>query len=73
MPVAVGVSVGLAVGDTLFAGGVGRTDLPGGDFKQEVASIRSKLFALDDETRVLPGHGPETRIETEKSDNPFVS
>jgi glyoxylase-like metal-dependent hydrolase (beta-lactamase superfamily II) len=59
-------------GDTLFAGGVGRTDLPGGDFAQEVASIRSKLFALDDETRVLPGHGPETRIEIEKSDNPFV-
>ena len=58
-------------GDTLFAGSIGRTDLPGGSLDTEVASIRAKLFTLDPDTRVLPGHGPETRIREEKAENPF--
>ncbi len=59
-------------GDTLFQGSVGRTDLWGGDMDQEIASIRGKLFRLDDETLVYPGHGPPTRIEIEKRTNPFA-
>ena len=52
----------LIAGDTLFAGSIGRTDLPGGDFDQIIASLRTRLLALPDETRVLPGHGPGTTI-----------
>jgi len=59
-------------GDTLFAGSIGRTDLPGGDYDQEMASIVDKLLVLPDETVVLPGHMMETRIGTEKEMNPFV-
>jgi glyoxylase-like metal-dependent hydrolase (beta-lactamase superfamily II) len=59
-------------GDTLFAGSIGRTDLPGGSFETEAASIRSRLYTLDPETLVLPGHGPTTRIGEEKETNPFV-
>jgi glyoxylase-like metal-dependent hydrolase (beta-lactamase superfamily II) len=59
-------------GDTLFRGSVGRTDLPGGDFREEERSIRTRLYALDPETRVFPGHGPETRIGREKSQNAVV-
>jgi hydroxyacylglutathione hydrolase len=59
-------------GDTLFAGGIGRTDLWGGDFDQEIASIRERLFALDDRTRVIPGHGPATTIGQERRRNPFL-
>jgi len=59
-------------GDTLFAGSIGRTDLPGGDYAQEMASIIDKLLVLPDETRVLPGHMQETRIDAEKQMNPFV-
>ena len=62
----------LFVGDTLFAGSVGRTDFPGGDFETLKASIRKKLFALADEVRVYTGHGPETTIGEEKRHNPFV-
>lgn len=60
-------------GDTLFAGSIGRTDLPGGDFDTLSESIRTKLYALPNETIVYPGHGPETTIEDEKAYNPFVS
>lgn len=59
-------------GDTLFAGSIGRTDLPGGDYDQEMASIIDKLLVLPDDTRVLPGHMQETRIDAEKQTNPFV-
>jgi glyoxylase-like metal-dependent hydrolase (beta-lactamase superfamily II) len=58
-------------GDTLFAGSVGRTDLPGGDTSQELASIRERLFPLGD-LPVFPGHGLVTTIDTERVSNPFV-
>lgn len=59
-------------GDLLFAGSVGRTDLPGGDFETLLASIREKLLPLDPSTRVLPGHGPSTTIGAELESNPFL-
>src|SRR6185503_8108325 len=59
-------------GDTLFAGSIGRTDLWGGDHGQEPRSIRERLLALDDEVRVVPGHGPETTIGRERRRNPFL-
>jgi glyoxylase-like metal-dependent hydrolase (beta-lactamase superfamily II) len=62
----------LLSGDTLFAGSIGRTDLWGGDYEQEIASIRERLLALDDATRVIPGHGPETTIGRERRRNPFL-
>lgn len=58
-------------GDTLFADSIGRTDLPGGDYEQELASIRERLFPLGD-LPVYPGHGRPTSIEREKISNPFV-
>jgi len=60
------------VGDTLFAGSIGRTDFEGGNFETLIASIREKLFRLADDTRVLTGHGPETTIGSEKQSNPFA-
>ncbi|HEY5281413.1 MAG TPA: MBL fold metallo-hydrolase, partial [Polyangia bacterium] len=63
----------LFAGDTLFAESVGRTDLPGGSFVDIAASIRTKLYVLPEETRVIPGHGPETTIGYEREHNPFVS
>ena len=60
------------VGDALFAGSIGRTDFPGSSFEVLARSIREKLYKLPDETRVLPGHGPETTIGREKRSNPFV-
>jgi hydroxyacylglutathione hydrolase len=59
-------------GDTLFAGTVGRTDLPGGDSEQIVRSIQERLRPLPDTTRVIPGHGPATLIGKEKQSNPFM-
>ena len=59
-------------GDVLFKAGIGRTDLPGGDFDTLVASIRNKLFILPDHVRVYSGHGPETTIGEEKTSNPFL-
>lgn len=59
-------------GDTLFAGSIGRTDLPGGDLQQLLASIRDQLLVLPDGTVVLPGHGPDTAIGRERSGNPFL-
>jgi glyoxylase-like metal-dependent hydrolase (beta-lactamase superfamily II) len=60
------------VGDALFAGSIGRTDFPGGDFNTLLSSIQKKLFKLGDEVKVLSGHGPETTIGREKRSNPFV-
>ena len=60
-------------GDTLFYGGVGRTDLPGGNYQAIIQSIKEKLFALPDAMRVYSGHGPPTTIGREKKYNPFVS
>ena len=60
------------VGDTLFAGSIGRTDFPGGDFSTLISSIKTKLFKMEDDIRVFSGHGPETSIGTEKRHNPFV-
>ncbi len=59
-------------GDALFNQSIGRADLPGGDLKTLVQSIKNRLFKLDDDTTVYPGHGPETTIGDEKLANPFV-
>ncbi|MDD6473793.1 MAG: MBL fold metallo-hydrolase [Bacteroidales bacterium] len=59
-------------GDALFAGSVGRTDLEGGDHSRLIQSIRDKLFTLPSHTKVYPGHGPMTDIETEKNYNPYL-
>jgi glyoxylase-like metal-dependent hydrolase (beta-lactamase superfamily II) len=59
-------------GDTLFAGSIGRTDLPGGDMRSMNTSLRTKLLSLADDTVVLPGHGPSTTIGRERVSNPFL-
>lgn len=61
----------LISGDALFAGSIGRTDLPGGDSKLLLKSIQTKLFGLSDDVKVIPGHGPSTTIGAEKRYNPF--
>jgi glyoxylase-like metal-dependent hydrolase (beta-lactamase superfamily II) len=63
----------LLAGDTLFAGSVGRTDLPGGDGPTLIRSIHSKLLPLPDSTVVIPGHGPKTTIGNERATNPFLA
>jgi len=60
------------VGDVLFAGSIGRTDLPGGNYQQLLNSIHTKLMGLPDDTVVYSGHGPETTIGTERRSNPFL-
>lgn len=62
----------LIAGDTLFAGSIGRTDLPGGNFDKIIRSLHEKLLTLPDETVVVPGHGPLTTIGTERESNPFL-
>jgi hydroxyacylglutathione hydrolase len=62
----------LFVGDTLFAGSIGRTDLPGGDFPTLISSIRGELFGFGDAAIVHPGHGPDTTIGDERRANPFL-
>ena len=59
-------------GDVLFQGSIGRTDLPGGDFDTLISSIKTQLFALPENTKVLSGHGDSTTIGDEKRDNPFL-
>ncbi len=61
------------VGDVIFAGSVGRTDLPGGDFATLERSIRREVYTLDDETVLHPGHGPDTTVGRERRSNPFVN
>jgi len=63
----------LFVGDTLFAGSIGRTDLPGGDYQTLISSIRNVLFRFRDDARVHPGHGPTTTIGEERRTNPFLN
>jgi glyoxylase-like metal-dependent hydrolase (beta-lactamase superfamily II) len=62
----------LFVGDTLFAGSIGRTDLPGGNYAVLMRSITDVLFPLGDDAVVHPGHGPDTTIGRERTTNPFV-
>jgi glyoxylase-like metal-dependent hydrolase (beta-lactamase superfamily II) len=62
----------LIAGDTLFAGSIGRTDLPGGNYGQIIDSITNQLLPLPDETRVITGHGPATTIGAERRSNPFL-
>ncbi|MCL6463518.1 MBL fold metallo-hydrolase [Pseudacidobacterium ailaaui] len=62
----------LIAGDTLFAGSIGRTDLPGGDHRKILRSIHDRLLVLPGKTRVVPGHGPATTIEEEAESNPFL-
>ncbi len=62
----------LLAGDTLFAGSIGRTDLPGGDSRLILRSIHERVLTLPDATRVIPGHGPATTIGEERESNPFL-
>jgi len=62
----------LIAGDTLFAGSIGRTDLPGGSFDKIIRSLHQKVLSLPDETIVVPGHGPLTTIGDERENNPFL-
>ena len=62
----------LFTGDTLFAGSIGRTDLPGGDYDAEIVSIMEKLIFLPGETQIFPGHGPSSTIARERMSNPFL-
>lgn len=62
----------LIAGDTLFAGSIGRTDLPGGSYKKIMTSLHDRVLALPDETTVVPGHGPMTTIGDERESNPFL-
>lgn len=62
----------LIAGDTLFAGSIGRTDLPGGSFEKIMRSLHEQVMKLPDETIVIPGHGPNTTIGREKEENPFL-
>ncbi|MEW5994031.1 MAG: MBL fold metallo-hydrolase [Candidatus Zixiibacteriota bacterium] len=63
----------LFCGDTIFAGGIGRTDLPGGNFQQLIESIQTGILTLPDEIVCCPGHGPCTTVGAERSDNPFLA
>jgi hydroxyacylglutathione hydrolase len=68
-----GSGTDLFVGDTLFAGSIGRTDLPGGDYDTLMTSIRTVLFSFGDAARVYPGHGSATTIGAERQTNPFLA
>jgi glyoxylase-like metal-dependent hydrolase (beta-lactamase superfamily II) len=61
------------VGDTLFAGSIGRTDLPGGDYETLMRSIKEVLIPIGDTAEVFPGHGPSTTIGRERRTNPFLA
>lgn len=62
----------LIAGDVIFRESIGRTDLPGGSFTQLEASIRAQVYSLPDDVTIYPGHGPETNVKYEKTNNPFV-
>jgi hydroxyacylglutathione hydrolase len=61
------------VGDTLFAGSIGRTDLPGGDYETLIRNVKEKIFPLGDDVVIYPGHGPKTTVGREKRSNPFFT
>jgi hydroxyacylglutathione hydrolase len=61
------------VGDTLFAGSIGRTDLPGGDYEELIRNVKEKIFPLGDDVVIYPGHGPKTTVGREKRSNPFFA
>jgi glyoxylase-like metal-dependent hydrolase (beta-lactamase superfamily II) len=66
-------SPGLLAGDVLFAGSIGRVDLPGGSWEAMLGSLRDVVLPLDDATVVLPGHGPSTTIGRERATNPYLA
>ena len=68
-----GVEGILFTGDTIFAGSIGRTDLPGGSYEEIIESIKNKILPLGDNIKLLPGHGPETTIDREKKFNQFLT
>jgi len=63
----------LFCGDVIFQGSIGRTDLPGGDYETLMNSIRTEVLTLPDDTRLLTGHGPETKVGIERSYNPYLA
>jgi len=65
-------SIGIFSGDSLFAGSIGRTDLPGGDYETLINSIKTRILVLDDDTPVYPGHGPATTVGRERTHNQFL-
>ena len=65
-------SIGVFPGDSIFAGSIGRTDLPGGDYDTLINSIKAGIMSLDDDTPVYPGHGPATTVGRERAHNPFL-
>lgn len=65
-------SIGIFPGDSLFAGSIGRTDLPGGDYETLINSIKTRILILDDDTPVYPGHGPATTVGRERTHNQFL-
>lgn len=67
------IAEALFTGDTLFAGSIGRTDLPGGSYRQIIGSIKSKLLVYPDSTEIFPGHGPSSTIGNERRYNPFLT
>ncbi|HHV27760.1 MBL fold metallo-hydrolase [Anaerosalibacter bizertensis] len=70
--ISIKIEENLFTGDTLFAGSIGRTDFPGGSYKQIIESIKEKLILYPDDTIVYPGHGPSSTIGREKASNPFI-
>jgi len=67
------INKSIFVGDTVFQGSIGRTDLPGGSYETLINSVKEKLFTLNDDTKLYPGHGPSTTLLDEKKYNPFLN